>query len=177
MLRFITSSTALRSSTHVTRRHLVAAVRVGGGLHLLVGDWRQPQLAENRLDRPAPLSGECVMVSASGHRTQGRRQPSGHAAGCCNHQIFRIEVRAGEHVVVVRHRAVAGEIKSVPGSICIRVRAVRRISEWGRSLVVGDATSRSSIEGDQVFASTARVPDGTAPVMPIQLTAPVFAAP
>ena len=125
-------------------------MRVGGGLHLLVGDWRQPQLAENRLDRPRRFlaNGNGFRL---GHRTQAAVNHQVTLQDVVIIKIFRIEVRAGEHVVVVRHRAVAGENKvgarqhlhqGARGAANIRV---------GESLVVGGRHFEVEHRGDQVF--------------------------
>ena len=63
-------------------------------------------------------------------------------------------------------------MKSVPGSICINILAVLLMSECENVWSFADATSISSIAAIKFSPRTALIPDGTAPVIPIQLTAP-----
>ena len=65
-------------------------------------------------------------------------------------------------------------MKSVPGANCINVRAVLRKSEWLNVWSLLDAHSRSSIAATRFSANTARIPEGTAAGIPIQLTEPFW---
>ena len=65
-------------------------------------------------------------------------------------------------------------MKSVPGSICISIRAVRRMSEWEKLWSLPEATSRPSMAASRFSASTSRMPEGTAPTRPMQLMDPFW---
>ena len=63
-------------------------------------------------------------------------------------------------------------MKSVPGSICGRSRATRRMGEWEKDWSLPDAHSRSTMLAMRFSAATARMPAGTAPGTPMQLMDP-----